>query len=145
MTVGAEVLSLRGIVKEFPGVRALDGVHFDVRRGEVHALCGENGAGKSTLMKIISGLYPAGSYRGDLAVDNVVRKFSSIKESQAAGVAIVFQELSLVKELTVAENIFLGREPSHWGIINWDEVYSRTQKLLKDLGFQISSSAKLNS
>jgi ABC-type sugar transport system ATPase subunit len=85
------VLQLREIVKEFPGVRALDGVNFDVRRGEVHALCGENGAGKSTLMKIISGLYPAGSYTGDLLVDGKRRQFASIKDSQAAGVAIVYQ------------------------------------------------------
>jgi D-xylose transport system ATP-binding protein len=131
------VLSMRDIVKEFPGVRALDGVKFDVCRGEVHALCGENGAGKSTLMKIISGLYPYGSYTGDLLVDGQVRKFATIKDSQSAGVAIVFQELSLVRELSVAENIFLGREPATFGIINWDDVYSKTATLLKDLGFNL--------
>lgn len=97
MSANGTVLELRNIVKEFPGVRALDGVKFDVCRGEVHALCGENGAGKSTLMKIISGLYAFGSYTGDLLVDGVVRKFNSIKDSQSAGVAIVFQELSLVR------------------------------------------------
>jgi D-xylose transport system ATP-binding protein len=132
------VLRMQEIVKEFPGVRALDGVKFDVARGEIHALCGENGAGKSTLMKIISGLYPYGSYTGDLLVDGVIRKFTSIKDSQSAGVAIVFQELSLVRELSVAENIFLGREPSKFGIINWEEVYSKTTALLKDLGFSIN-------
>lgn len=132
------VLRMQDIVKEFPGVRALDGVKFDVSRGEVHALCGENGAGKSTLMKIISGLYPYGSYTGDLLVDGVVRKFASIKDSQNAGVAIVFQELSLVRELSVAENIFLGREPSRFGIINWEDVYAKTAALLKDLGFNIN-------
>ena len=132
------VLRMQDIVKEFPGVRALDGVKFDVARGEIHALCGENGAGKSTLMKIISGLYPYGTYTGDLLVDGVVRKFTSIKDSQSAGVAIVFQELSLVRELSVAENIFLGREPSRFGIINWEEVYAKTTALLKDLGFAIN-------
>ncbi len=137
------VLELRNIIKEFPGVRALDGVCFDVKPGEVHALCGENGAGKSTLMKIISGLYPYGTYQGDVVVEGVVRKFASIKESQAAGVAIVFQELSLVKELSVAENIFLGREPATFGVINWDEVYIRTGKLLTDLGFNIRPDAKV--
>ena len=135
-------LELRGIVKEFPGVRALDGVRFDVCRGEVHALCGENGAGKSTLMKIISGLYPFGSYSGDLLVDGSVRKFAGIKDSQSAGVAIVFQELSLVRELSVAENIFLGREPSKFGVIDWDNVHLKTASLLKDLGFHISTHAK---
>ncbi len=137
------VLQLRDIVKEFPGVRALDGVNFDVRRGEVHALCGENGAGKSTLMKIISGLYPAGSYTGDLLVDGKRRQFASIKDSQAAGVAIVYQELSLVRELSVSENIFLGREPSKWGVINWDDVHAKTAALLGDLGFNISPHAKV--
>lgn len=137
------VLELRNIIKEFPGVRALDNVCFDVRPGEVHALCGENGAGKSTLMKIISGLYPFGTYEGDLVVGGSVRKFTSIKDSQSAGVAIVFQELSLVKELSVAENIFLGREPSNFGIIDWDQVYSRTAKLLKDLGFNIRPDTKV--
>jgi D-xylose transport system ATP-binding protein len=137
------VLELRGIIKEFPGVRALDGVRFDVARGEVHALCGENGAGKSTLMKIISGLYPFGSYQGDLLVDGVTRSFASIKDSQAAGVAIVFQELSLVRELSVAENIFLGREPAKFGVIDWDAVHSKTSALLKDLGFQMSPHAKV--
>lgn len=136
-------LELRGIVKEFPGVRALDGVRFDVCRGEVHALCGENGAGKSTLMKIISGLYPFGSYSGDLLVDGSVRKFAGIKDSQSAGVAIVFQELSLVRELSVAENIFLGREPSKFGVIDWDNVHLKTASLLKDLGFHISTHAKV--
>jgi D-xylose transport system ATP-binding protein len=137
------LLKLESIVKEFPGVRALDGVRFDVNPGEVHALCGENGAGKSTLMKIISGLYPYGSYSGDLLVDGQVRKFTSIKDSQAAGVAIVFQELSLVKELSVAENIFLGREPATFGIINWNEVFSRTTALLTELGFQIKASDRV--
>jgi D-xylose transport system ATP-binding protein len=144
MSAGSEtVLELRDIVKEFPGVRALDGVRFDVRRGEVHALCGENGAGKSTLMKIISGLYPFGSYDGDLLVDGQVRKFAGIKESQASGVAIVFQELSLVRELSVAENIFLGREPARFGVINWDDVHQKTAALLKDLGFNISPHARV--
>lgn len=137
----AKILELRGIVKEFPGVRALDGVFFEVAQGEVHALCGENGAGKSTLMKIISGLYPFGSYSGDLVVAGKVKRFTSIKDSQAAGVAIVFQELSLVRELSVAENIFLGREPSTFGVINWEKVYQKTATLLSELGFNIDPRA----
>lgn len=140
---GLLALELKNIIKEFPGVRALDGVCFDVRPGEVHALCGENGAGKSTLMKIISGLYPFGTYEGDLVVNGEIRRFATIKESQAAGVAIVFQELSLVKELSVAENIFLGREPSFLGVIQWDVIYSRTTALLADLGFRIQAGDKV--
>lgn len=132
------LLKLSNIVKEFPGVRALDGVSFEVERGEIHALCGENGAGKSTLMKIVSGLYPYGSYQGDIFVEGVTQKFKSIKDSQAAGVSIVFQELSLVRELSVAENIFLGREPSRFGIVDSMEVNRRTSHLLSDLGFTIS-------
>jgi D-xylose transport system ATP-binding protein len=142
-TASSNALELRDIVKDFPGVRALDKVRFDVAHGEVHALCGENGAGKSTLMKIISGLYPFGSYQGDLVVDGKVRRFGSISDSQAAGVAIVFQELSLVRELSVAENIFLGREPARFGVINWHEVYSRTNDLLRDLGFDIDAHARV--
>lgn len=138
MSSVAKTLELREIIKEFPGVRALDGIHFDIEPGEVHALCGENGAGKSTLMKIISGLYPYGSYKGDLVVNGEVRKFTSIRDSQAAGVAIVFQELSLVRELSVAENIFLGREPATFGVIDWEKVYAKTSELLASLGFAIS-------
>ena len=136
-------LELKNIVKEFPGVKALENVCFDVYEGEVHALCGENGAGKSTLMKIISGLYPYGSYSGDVLVSGSLKKFLNIKESQAAGVAIVFQELSLVKELSVAENIFLGREPSFLGVVQWDVVQKRTDTLLKNLGFNIKGTAKV--
>jgi D-xylose transport system ATP-binding protein len=139
MTHGRAALELKNIVKEFPGVRALDGVSFEIKAGEVHALCGENGAGKSTLMKIISGLYPYGSYDGDLLVNGEPKKFNSIKDSQSSGVAIVFQELSLVRELTVAENIFLGREPARFGVVDWDLVYSRTTALLSELGFNIGA------
>lgn len=143
MTQPARLLELENIVKEFPGVRALDGVSFDLKEGEVHALCGENGAGKSTLMKIISGLYGHGSFSGKLKVKGEARSFHSIKDSQNSGIAIVFQELSLVKELSVAENIFLGREPSWMGMIRWHEVFQKTGALLKDLGFEISPHSRV--
>src|SRR5688572_22873341 len=126
------LLEMRNIVKEFPGVRALDGVSFTLDAGEFHALVGENGAGKSTLMKVLSGVYPAGSFEGEILVDDQPRQFEGIRDSEAAGIAIIFQELSLVKELTVGENIFLGREPSRFGVINWSELYHRATKLLKD-------------
>lgn len=128
---------MRSIVKEFPGVKALDGVTFDLYEGEFHSLVGENGAGKSTLMKTLSGVYPFGSYGGDIVIGGEVRQFKTIRDSEKAGVAIIFQELSLVKELTVGENIFLGREPSRFGLINWSELYRRASKLLKDLHLPI--------
>lgn len=128
---------MKNIVKEFPGVRALDGVSFSLEAGEFHSLVGENGAGKSTLMKTLSGVYPFGSYEGDILIDDQVRQFRGIRDSENAGVAIIFQELSLVKELTVGENIFLGKEPSNFGIINWSELYQRTSQLLQDLNLNI--------
>lgn len=127
------LLEMREITKEFPGVKALDGVTFDLHKGEFHALVGENGAGKSTLMKVLSGVYPYGTYTGDILVDGAVKHFNNIRQAEEAGIAIIFQELSLVKELTVAENIVLGREPSRFGVIDWSAVYSRSAKLLKDL------------
>lgn len=128
---------MKDIVKEFPGVRALDGVSFTLEAGEFHSLVGENGAGKSTLMKVLSGVYPQGTYEGDILIDDEVHQFRGIRDSENAGVAIIFQELSLVKELTVGENIFLGKEPSSFGVINWSELYHRTAKLLRDLNLDI--------
>jgi ABC-type sugar transport system ATPase subunit len=132
------ILEMRSITKEFPGVKALDGVTFDLFAGEFHSLVGENGAGKSTLMKVLSGVYPFGSYGGDIVVDGSVKQFKTVREAEHAGIAIIFQELSLVKELTVGENIFLGREPSKFGVINWTELYSKASKLLKDLNLPIN-------
>ena len=117
------ILEMRSIVKEFPGVKALDGVTFDLYAGEFHSLVGENGAGKSTLMKTLSGVYPFGSYEGDIVIDGEVRQFKTIRDSEKAGVAIIFQELSLVKELTVGENIFLGKEPNKFGLIKFRPIY----------------------
>src|ERR1041385_501228 len=131
------LLQMRQITKSFPGVKALDGVTFDLNQGEIHALVGENGAGKSTLIKILAGVYPHPEYGGEIVLDGSDRRFANVRESEHAGIAIIFQELSLVKELTVAENIFLGREPRRFGIINWEELYSRAQKLLDELRLQI--------
>ncbi len=130
-------LEMRGITKSFPGVRALGGVTFDLRRREVHALVGENGAGKSTLMKILGGVYPHGSYGGEVVVEGAERRFARVRDAEAAGVAVIFQELSLVKEMTVGENIFLGREPRRLGVIRWDELYRRAGKLLNELGLAV--------
>ena len=131
------ILEMRSIVKEFPGVKALDGVTVDLYEGEFHSLVGENGAGKSTLMKVLSGVYPFGTYDGDIVIDGEVRQFKTIRDSEKSGVAIIFQELSLVKELTVGENIFLGREPNKFGVINWSELYQKAGQLLKDLHLSI--------
>lgn len=131
------LLEMKQITKEFPGVKALDGVTFDLSAGEFHSLVGENGAGKSTLMKTLSGVYPFGSYGGDIVVEGQVQQFKTVRDAENAGVAIIFQELSLVKELTVGENIFLGKEPSRFGVINWAELYQKASKLLKDLRLPI--------
>ena len=128
---------MRSIGKEFPGVRALDGVTLDLYEGEFHALVGENGAGKSTLMKVLSGVYPAGSYDGEILIAGEVKQFKTIRDAENAGIAIIFQELSLVKELTVGENIFLGREPSRFGVINWAELYQKAGTLLQELHLAI--------
>ncbi len=128
---------MKNIVKEFPGVKALDGVSFTLEDGEFHALVGENGAGKSTLMKVLSGVYPHGEFSGEIIVAGEPRAFSGVRDSERSGISIVFQELSLVKELTVGENIFLGREPSRFGIVNWSELYHRATKLLNDLNLSI--------
>ena len=124
-------------------MRALDGVTFDLQAGEFHSLVGENGAGKSTLMKVLSGVYPFGTYEGDILVDDEVRKFNTIREAENAGIAIIFQELSLVKELTVGENIFLGKEPSRFGVIDSTALYQRAGKLLKELNLPINPRTKV--
>lgn len=134
---GTPLLEMRDITKSFPGVRALDGVTFDLYAGELHALVGENGAGKSTLMKILGGVYPYPQYGGEVQIAGEVRRFSSVRDAENAGIAVIFQELSLVKEMTVGENIFLGREPRRFGIVRWDELYSRARQLLDDLHLKI--------
>ena len=128
------ILEMRGISKTFPGVKALDNVNFKVRRGEIHALCGENGAGKSTLMKVLSGVYPHGSYSGDIYHEGRVQAFGGIRDSEREGIIIIHQELALVPLLSIAENLFLGNEIASSGVIDWHEVYQRCAGLLHKVG-----------
>jgi D-xylose transport system ATP-binding protein len=138
------ILEMRGITKEFPGVKALAGVTFEVRRGEVHALVGENGAGKSTLMKVLSGVYPHGSYGGDIVLDGQVQRFASIRDSERAGIAIIFQELALVKQLSIAENIFLGTELTTGpGVIDWNRTWQETSRVLGEVGLGLSPGTRV--
>ncbi|MCL2736807.1 MAG: ATP-binding cassette domain-containing protein [Propionibacteriaceae bacterium] len=128
------ILEMRGITKEFPGVKALHDVTLRVRRGEVHAICGENGAGKSTLMKVLSGVHPAGSYTGDIVYEGQVCTFHSIRDSERRGIVIIHQELALSPYLSIAENLFLGNERARAGIIDWRATTSAAQELLTRVG-----------
>lgn len=132
------ILEMRGITKTFPGVKALDNVNLKVAEGEIHALCGENGAGKSTLMKVLSGIYPHGSYEGDIYFRGDECRFSGIRDSERLGIIIIHQELALIPLLSIAENIYLGNERAEKGIINWSDTFQRTEELLKRVGLKES-------
>jgi len=130
------ILEMRAITKEFPGVVALDNVTLNVARGEIHAICGENGAGKSTLMKVLSGVYPHGSYSGDIVYDGKAREFYNLRDSEAEGIVIIHQELALSPHLSIAENIFLRNEIKRFGIINWNETNRRATELMDRVGLK---------
>ena len=117
------ILEMRDIVKEFPGVRVLKNVNFSVEKGSIHALVGENGAGKSTLMNVLSGVYPHGTYTGDIVFDGKVCEFKNIKDSEKTGIAIIHQELALIPYLSIGENLFLGNERAKNNRIDWDLTY----------------------
>ena len=133
------LLEMKNITKTFPGVKALDNVNLQVEEGEIHALVGENGAGKSTLMNVLSGVYPYGTYEGDIIYDGEVCKFTKIKDSEEKGIVIIHQELALVPYMTIGENMFLGNERGHKFAVNWNETYGRADELLKVVDLQESS------
>lgn len=132
------ILEMRNITKTFPGVKALDNVSFSVKQGEIHALVGENGAGKSTLMKVLSGVYPHGTYSGEIYFEGKECRFQDINQSEKVGLVIIHQELALIPYLSIAENLFLGNERAKYGIIDWNESISKTRELLERVGLHES-------
>ena len=133
------LLEMKNITKTFPGVKALDNVNLKVEEGEIHALVGENGAGKSTLMNVLSGIYPFGTYEGDIIYDGNVCAFNKIKDSEELGIVIIHQELALIPYMSIGENMFLGNEQGKKGAINWDKTYDEADKYLKMVGLSDSS------
>jgi ABC-type sugar transport system ATPase subunit len=133
-----EILEMRNIIKDFPGVRALDNVNFRLEKGEILALVGENGAGKSTLVKVLSGVWPYPTYEGDIYLDDKIVRFDNTREAEEAGIGIIHQELNLLPDLSVAENIFLDRHPlNKFGGIKWEELYDKAEKVLARLNMNI--------
>ena len=138
MDVANYILEMRDITKAFFGVKALDKVNLQIKRGEIHAIVGENGAGKSTLMNVLSGTYPYGTYEGEILYDGEECKFTNIKDSERKGIVIIRQELALIPKLTVAENLFIGNERQKHGIISWNQTNHDAKKFLDRVGFKYS-------
>lgn len=137
------ILEMREISKQFPGVKALNQVNLQVASGEVHALVGENGAGKSTLIKVLSGVYPTGSYDGEIFIDGQCYRFHNIHEAEEAGIAVIYQELALIKEMDIGENIFLGNESVTMGLIDWNNLYHKSIQLLNRVKLSIPVHRKI--
>ena len=139
-----EILAMRGITKRFAGVTALHEVSLTVRRGEIHAICGENGAGKSTLMKVLSGVHPHGTYDGEIVFDGEPCAFHGVRDSERRGIVIIHQELALCGQLSVAENLFLGNERSRRGFIDWNRTNHEAQALLDRVGLRENPTTPVN-
>ncbi|WP_403023072.1 multiple monosaccharide ABC transporter ATP-binding protein [Salinibacterium sp. GXW1014] len=139
----ANILEMRSITKTFPGVKALQDVNLSVARGEIHAICGENGAGKSTLMKVLSGVYPHGTYEGEILFEGEPVSFRDIRDSEKSGIVIIHQELALSPYLSIAENIFLGNEIQRGGFIDWNKTNLEAAKLLARVGLSDNPTTKI--
>jgi putative multiple sugar transport system ATP-binding protein len=137
------LLEMRNITKEFPGVKALNNVSFRVNAGEIHCLVGENGAGKSTLMKVLSGVYPFGNYTGEILINGQEQHFYGIRDSEKAGMAIIYQELALIPELTVYENIFVGNENRKGFRVDWNETIKKSNEMIKRVGLDVNPGEKV--
>lgn len=137
------ILEMRNITKEFPGVKALDEVSFRVQEGEIHCLVGENGAGKSTLMKVLSGVYPYGTYSGDILFGGELQQFGGIRDSEKTGIGIIYQELALVPEMTVYENIFVGHEITKGLAVDWNETIRQADNMLKKVKLDINTAVRV--
>src|SRR5512143_2416595 len=138
------ILEMKNIIKEFPGVKALNNVRFRVADGEIHCLVGENGAGKSTLMKVLSGVYPHGDYSGQILINGVEQQFRGIRDSEKAGIAIIYQELALIPQLTVYENIFVGNEIRKGFRVDWNETIKRANEMLKMVKLDVNPDTKVS-
>ncbi len=143
MSDQSPILEMKSISKSFPGVKALNNVSFQVAEGEIHCLVGENGAGKSTLMKVLSGVYPHGTYEGDILFRGQVQRFSGISDSEKAGIVIIYQELALVPEMTVYENIYLGNEIKRGFTVDWNETIKRAAEALRRVGCDVNPAVKV--
>jgi D-xylose transport system ATP-binding protein len=137
------ILQTVNLVKRFPGVVALKGVSFELAPGEIHALCGENGAGKSTLIKTLSGIHPYGSYEGQILMDGREMRLRGVADAESAGIGVIYQELALVGDMTVAENLFLGREPTRGGLIDWLAVYGQAKETIRRFGIDLDPAARV--
>lgn len=138
------IIRICKISKQFPGVQALSNISLDIYKGEILAMVGENGAGKSTLVRILAGAYPKTSYTGEFYLDNDIQDYKNPKNAQQAGIAMIHQELMLIKDMNIAENIFLGRWPSKMGLVNFKEIHSKAKQQLFDLGLDINTKTTLN-
>lgn len=137
------ILEMDNIEKEFPGVKAINGVTFKVKRGEIHCLVGENGAGKSTLMKVLSGVYPHGTFQGKIKLNGAEQKYRSIADSEKAGIGIIYQELELIPELTIYENIFFGHEIKKGFLVDWNEMIIKAREVLERVHVHVNPDTKI--